>query len=339
MLPVRLPSAGHRTESRGCVMSSRRAPRGRDVLGRAIVAALLVLARGPVARPQATPGAEAREDRPPRILARINDETITRADLTHALTIVYGDEVLQQLINTKLLEQEARRAGPEVLAGFQQELDRRVGREAEARLAALARDRGYRTAAAFQEAMDRTEPGAYDRLKKHQVERLAFFIRPRLLAERILRTRIEITDKDVAAAYERMFGPRMLVRQIVVRTRAEAEALLNRLRSGADFAQLASEKSVDPVSGRRGGLMEPLPNEGVLGRAAFKMKVGGLSRVIKTDEGYHILKLERKIPRRRERLEEVRDLLRQRLLRDEIERRIPDLLLEIRQRSRVKVDY
>ena len=274
----------------------------------------------------------------PGVVAEVNDEAITRSELTAALTLIYGDDVLRQLINTKLLEQEAKRAGPAVLAGFQQELRARINREVEAYLQQLARTRGYRTLGEFERELDRVQKGSYARLKEHHAARIAFYVKPRLLGERILSTRIKVTDEDIRAAYERAFGPKVLIRQIVVRTRVKAEEILNRLRSGADFGQMASENSIDPVSSQRGGLVEPLPDEGILGKAAFALKPGALSGVMRTDEGYHILKSERKIRRRPETLADVRDLLREQLLRREIERRIPDLLLEIRQKSTVKVD-
>lgn len=74
-----------------------------------------------------------------------------------------------------------------------------------------------------------------------------------------------------------------------------AKALLDQLKTGADFAKLAKEKSQDPGSAAQGGelgffqrgdMVTPFED------AAFALKqVGELSDVVKTNFGYHIIQL------------------------------------------------
>jgi len=80
---------------------------------------------------------------------------------------------------------------------------------------------------------------------------------------------------------------------ILVKSQDEAKAVLDELRLGKkSFAKLAEEKSNCP-SGRRGGDL------GWFGRgkmvrefekAAFDLKKGGLSGLVRTEFGWHIIK-------------------------------------------------
>ena len=96
-------------------------------------------------------------------------------------------------------------------------------------------------------------------------------------AERRQVAHILIAQKDDAAALK------------------EAEALLSKLKSGADFAKLATQNSTDKLSARKGGELDWF-EKGVMDpefeKAAFALqKSGDLSTVVKSQFGYHIIKL------------------------------------------------
>ncbi len=78
--------------------------------------------------------------------------------------------------------------------------------------------------------------------------------------------------------------------------RAQAEATLQELRAGADFAELAQQRSDDKGSAANGGNLGQWVTRGKLVKpfedAVFALsEPGALSEVIKTDYGYHIIKL------------------------------------------------
>ena len=98
------------------------------------------------------------------------------------------------------------------------------------------------------------------------------------------------------------------LRHILVETLEEAEAVLEKIRGGADFAELAKEKSIGP-SGKQGGdlgfiargiTIKPFED------AAFVLKPGEISEVVKTQFGYHIIKLEEISPERQKTPEEAK---------------------------------
>ena len=80
---------------------------------------------------------------------------------------------------------------------------------------------------------------------------------------------------------------------ILLETEAEANTVLNGLKAGASFEEFARSKSIDSSSGKNGGdlgefgrgdLMPEFEN------VVFRLGVGKLSNVVKTDLGYHIIK-------------------------------------------------
>ena len=82
------------------------------------------------------------------------------------------------------------------------------------------------------------------------------------------------------------------VRQIVVATQAEAQAVMDRLQEGADFVELARELSIDSSRDSGGDLGFFGPGEMIpeFEQAAMELKVGELSGVVQTPMGFHIIR-------------------------------------------------
>jgi peptidyl-prolyl cis-trans isomerase C len=85
-------------------------------------------------------------------------------------------------------------------------------------------------------------------------------------------------------------------RHILVPTEDEAKAILAQLKGGADFATLAKEKSKDPGAAEGGDLgyftKEQMVPE--FAAVAFKLDKGQLSDPVKTQFGWHVIKVEDK---------------------------------------------
>lgn len=108
----------------------------------------------------------------------------------------------------------------------------------------------------------------------------------------------EITEAELQAEYDAVFGsaePQVEYNasHILVETEAEAEALIGELAAGADFAELAAERSIGP-SGPNGGqlgwfgagMMVPSFEE-----ATFALEVGEVSAPVQTQFGWHVIVL------------------------------------------------
>jgi len=77
--------------------------------------------------------------------------------------------------------------------------------------------------------------------------------------------------------------------------RAKAEDILQRIKKGENFAALALKYSEDPGSAKMGGELGYFPTGKMVPEfenAAFSLKPGEVSDVIKTSYGYHIIKVE-----------------------------------------------
>lgn len=93
----------------------------------------------------------------------------------------------------------------------------------------------------------------------------------------------------------------------------KARELLDQLRSGADFAQLAKEHSDDPGSASKGGDLGRIEKGAMVERfenALFALEEeDALTEPVRTQFGYHIIKLTEYQPGQVKPLEEVRDQL------------------------------
>jgi peptidyl-prolyl cis-trans isomerase D len=105
--------------------------------------------------------------------------------------------------------------------------------------------------------------------------------------------------------------------------RAEAEAARQRIQAGEDFAAVASQISQDPASAQQGGDLGFF-KRGEMVKAfedtAFGLTPGTVSEPLRTDFGYHLIKVEEVQEAGYRPLEAVRAELRERLTREETRR-------------------
>jgi len=143
-----------------------------------------------------------------------------------------------------------------------------------------------------------------------------------------------VTDEAIEAAYQETYGnaePDMEYKaaHILVETEEEAQAVVEELEGGADFAAVAKEKSTGP-SGPNGGdlgwfskgMMVAPFEEAVVG-----MEAGALSAPVQTQFGWHVIKLEETRVKEAPSLDEVRDELRTKVEQDAVTAHI-DALVE-----------
>lgn len=125
--------------------------------------------------------------------------------------------------------------------------------------------------------------------------------RRQVLIEDLIRRKVlaqaRVVDEEARKRYENskpLFSTESVgTSHIMVKTQAEAEAILKELQAGTDFAELAKAKSQDTGSAEKGGDLGSLRRGQTVPEfeeEAFRLKDGELSAVIQTQYGFHILK-------------------------------------------------
>jgi len=144
------------------------------------------------------------------------------------------------------------------------------------------------------------EPAVKTRLEYAQTEYLA-----REYFRRQLAKSPPISEDDLKEFYKNHiseFKPpeEIKARHVLVKTEAQANKILDELKSGADFAELAKKYSIDPAAANGGKLEMPdgrdwLPRgsfEKGFEFALFKIQKGQIGGPVKSQFGWHILKVE-----------------------------------------------
>ena len=136
-----------------------------------------------------------------------------------------------------------------------------------------------------------------------EVKHRLTFDRNRLLMEALLQDTGKAALSDAAEhqvydeAIKQVKGEEEVhARHILVPTEDEAKAILAQLKGGADFATLAKEKSKDPGASEGGDLGYFTKDQMVpeFAEVAFKLDKGQISDPVKTQFGWHIIKVEDK---------------------------------------------
>jgi peptidyl-prolyl cis-trans isomerase C len=145
-------------------------------------------------------------------------------------------------------------------------------------------------------------------------KRLAFS-RNRLLMDSLLATegKAATTDDAMKKVYEdaskQITGEQEVhARHILVETEDEAKAVAEELKKGADFGELAKKKSKDPGASDGGDLgfftKEQMVPE--FSTVAFALEPGKISDPVKSQFGWHIIKVEEKRSRKAPEFEQVK---------------------------------
>lgn len=153
----------------------------------------------------------------------------------------------------------------------------------------------------------------------------------RLLIDHImqkhLRRKVNATEEEMRWHYSEKLEDytqplKIHIRHIMTGTRDEAEEALRRLEGGESFDAVARDMSIH-ASRDQGGRLPPF-SKGTYNRdfeeAAFSIKVGERSSIIKTDLGYHIIEKTGETSQTTLPFEDVRDEIRERIVREKTER-------------------
>jgi len=123
--------------------------------------------------------------------------------------------------------------------------------------------------------------------------------------------------------------------------KAKAEELLKQARSGADFAELAKKNSEDEASAKNGGDLDYFGKGRMVPEfdaAVFAMQPGQISDPVKTQYGYHIIKLVDKKPATTRPFAEVRQQLADQLAYQRAQAQAADLAQGLEKQIKTPAD-
>ena len=186
-------------------------------------------------------------------------------------------------------------------------------------LLSAARDFGIPRDPAYKAAVQKFKAEWGRRLREYeetlQVESALRRLRSKDLA--VTDSEVEKYYNEHRADYERPV--QVLASHILVNTEAEALAAQARLKAGESFEKVARALSKDPATAVRGGKLAPFQRGTLVPEfedAAFRLKVGEASGIVKTQFGFHIIKKlgEKMLPPRT--LADAKEEIRAKLERD-----------------------
>lgn len=222
---------------------------------------------------------------PDHVVAKVDGTDITEADITLALADL-GDSIQQ------IPEAQRRDYVITYLA------DIRLGAKA-ARDAKLADDAEFKRRIAYQ-----TDRMLFEDYNAAQAKKA-------------------VTDETMRALYTdtvKNLKPETEIRasHILVETEDQAKDIEKRLKAGEDFAKLATELSKDPGSGKQGGDLGFFTKDRMVpefSAAAFALTIGQVSEPVKSQFGYHVIKLTEKREKPVPTFDEVKDQIEQFMFR------------------------
>jgi len=183
-----------------------------------------------------------------------------------------------------------------------------------------------------------------DGFKREMRESAEVQLRDQALREEVIGD-LQPTDDELAAYLETNISQydvpeEIRASHILVDEEETANEVLDKLKNGADFAELAREYSTCPSAEEGGdldwfsrGMMVPEFEE-----AAFALQVGEMSALVKTQYGYHIIKLTDRKAAHTPTLDEIKDQVRDDYIQEAAEQKFNDWYDDIYAQTQVEIN-
>jgi len=141
----------------------------------------------------------------------------------------------------------------------------------------------------------------------------------------------KVTEKEIQDFYKKnqnaFINEKISARHILLKSKKEAEAVLKEIKGGGDFAKLAASKSIGP-SGPKGGDLGSFGRGQMVPefeKTAFALKKGEVGGPVRTQFGYHIIKVTDRTGKEPVPVEKVVPQIRQSLIGQKLEAYIEKL--------------
>jgi len=193
------------------------------------------------------------------------------------------------------------------------------------------------------------EAKKYERELKREVEsRMRNYYMKLLTKEyvdRKLAAKLKITDEEIAEYYNAhlddfVIPERVRLFEIVLPSQQAAEAVRRRLTLGESFEELARRESITQSRERSGdlGWIDVRKLEPEIAALVTRISPGDvLANIIRTEVGYHIIKLESKTEKRMLTLQEATPEIKSMMISQGKKREVDALIARLREKSKIRV--
>jgi len=182
-----------------------------------------------------------------------------------------------------------------------------------------------------------------------EIERQVADLRKRLVVQRVMRqyqTPPTITDEEVKAYYDAnpdlYSTTQITASHILVKDEETAKQIYAELQEHPDrFAALATEKSTDTGSAKKGGELGTFAQGRMVpefDKMAFSLQPGQISPPVKTRYGYHIITVTERKEGERKPFDQVKEQIRASLRNQRLQEQVENHFAELRNAADVKVD-
>ncbi|CAH0308734.1 MULTISPECIES: peptidylprolyl isomerase [Bacillaceae] len=251
-----------------------------------------------------------------KTMASIDGEKINKDELYDALVAGYGADTLDLLITNKLVELEAEKAGIKIKdEEIQKEIDVMV--------------ESYGDEKSLKEQLE-ASGSSMEALKKDIVVYLQ--------TKKLVEPRITVTDEEISTYFEDnkdtfAQAEQVEASHILVEDEKTAKKVAKEIADGGDFAKLAAEYSTDTETADNGGslgyfgkgdMVEEFEN------VAFDLDINKVSDPVKSEYGYHIIKVTGKKEAKKANLEDSKDVIKETLLSERLQEEYPVWLAEVK---------
>ncbi len=248
------------------------------------------------------------------VMALVNGKDISRKDLIHACVRRFGEDVLESLVNKRLIMSHCEARGITIT---QQEIATEIDRMA--KRFKLGREQWFE----MLEKERGINPQEYAR----------DIVWPTLALRKLAAEKVNPTPEEINKAFVRDFGEMVGARLIAVNNANLARQLHAKLTANPDsFARVAIEHSIDVNSASVGGLIQPIRHhigDSALEREAFQLQPGQISAIISVAGQHVILKCEQRIAPRRVNRAEVEQQIVEKLKDEKLRGVANDLFAQL----------
>jgi parvulin-like peptidyl-prolyl isomerase len=293
-----------------------------------------------------------------RIVAVVNNDIITLSELNRTIEPfiknmgktqnIQGNEelvnrarkiVLGSMINNMLINQEASKLG---IVVDEKDVDQALTNMLKEKKISMDR---------FREILSERGVTMDDYKKEMRTQ----IVRMRVVGKEI-RSKIGVSNEEIGEYYAKHRGEyegkesvRILQILIIVPEdtvdekrdilRKNAEGILERLKQGESFAELAMKYSQGPAAQAGGdlGFIEKGVMFPTVDKAAFQLKVNEISDVIASPVGFHIIKIADKRGAGVKPLEDVRDEIKESITNEKAQKKFEEWIEERRKKSLIEV--